>query len=128
MPKVTHFEIHADDPKRAIKFYTNVFDWKAQKWDGPMDYWMLTTGLDKEPGINGAIMKRETPNKCDDAITTFVCWITVPSVDKYSTKITKNGGKIETQKMEVPGMGWTARFKDTEGNIFGIIEMTQTAK
>jgi predicted enzyme related to lactoylglutathione lyase len=93
-----------------------------------MDYWMLEIGIEEEQGINGAIQKREKPNKCDDAITTFVCWIIVPSLDKYSTKILRNGGKIETPKMEVPWVGRTARFKDTEGNIFGIIEMNQTAK
>lgn len=67
MPKVTHFEIYADDLKRAIKFYKNVFGWEAKKWDGPMDYWMITTDSDKEPGINGAVMERPEPNKCDDA-------------------------------------------------------------
>lgn len=25
MPRVIHFEINADEPDRAIKFYTNVF-------------------------------------------------------------------------------------------------------
>ncbi|MGI8737560.1 MAG: VOC family protein [Candidatus Eremiobacter antarcticus] len=26
MPRVVHFEIHADDPERASKFYSTVFD------------------------------------------------------------------------------------------------------
>jgi len=128
MPKVTHFEIYADDPKRAIKFYKNVFGWEAKKWDGLMDYWMITTGSDKEPGINGAVMERPEPNKCDDAITTFMCWIAVPSIDQYAKKITSNGGTITTPKMAVPGMGWTAKFKDCEGNNAGLMEMDKNAK
>jgi predicted enzyme related to lactoylglutathione lyase len=40
MPKVIWFEIPADDPERAIKFYEDVFGWKIEKWDG-----LLTTGL-----------------------------------------------------------------------------------
>ena len=35
MPRVIHFEIPADDPDRAAKFYGNVFGWKLDKWDGP---------------------------------------------------------------------------------------------
>ncbi len=34
MPKVIHFEIHADGPERAVSFYTKVFGWKAQKRAG----------------------------------------------------------------------------------------------
>jgi hypothetical protein len=52
-----HFELPADDPKRAIAFYEKVFGWTITKWDAPMDYWLVTTGNDDEPGINGAIMR-----------------------------------------------------------------------
>ncbi len=52
MPRVSWFDIPADDPKRAQKFYKEVFDWSFDKWDGPMDYWMAKTGTE-EPGIDG---------------------------------------------------------------------------
>jgi predicted enzyme related to lactoylglutathione lyase len=58
VPRVIHFEIHADDPKRAVEFYKKVFGWKISKWEGPAEYWLVTTGDDKQPGINGAIMHR----------------------------------------------------------------------
>ncbi len=32
MPRVVHFEIHADDPERAVRFYKKVFGWKIEKW------------------------------------------------------------------------------------------------
>ena len=53
MPRVVHFEIHAGDPERAISFYQRVFGWAFQKWEGPMDYWVITTGPDEQRGING---------------------------------------------------------------------------
>ena len=37
MPRVMHFEIGADQPDRAAKFYADAFGWKIQKWEGPMD-------------------------------------------------------------------------------------------
>ena len=56
MPRISHFDIPADDPQRAQKFYQEVFDWTFEKWDGPMDYWMANTGSE-EPGINEACQK-----------------------------------------------------------------------
>lgn len=119
MPRIAHFDISASDTDRASKFYSKVFGWKFEKWDGPMDYWMITTGDDSEPGINGGMMKEDAP-KTENTIT-------VPSVDEFSEKIVANGGKEVMPKMSIPGVGYMANFEDTEGNKFGIIEMDEKA-
>ena len=85
MPKVIWFEIPAADPERAIKFYEDVFGWKIEKWDGPFDYWLITTGPDDEPGINGAIMTKEMGDMVRDTIG-------VDSYDDFAKKIVKEGG------------------------------------
>ncbi len=41
MPRVVHFEIHAGEPERAIRFYEKVLGWSFQKWEGPMEYWLI---------------------------------------------------------------------------------------
>ena len=115
MSKVIWFEIPADDPGRAAKFYKDVFGWKIEKWDGPFDYWLITTGEDKEPGINGAIMTKEMGNMVRDTIG-------VDSYDDFAKKIEKEGGKMLSEKMEIPNMGFMGSFQDTEGNIFAIME------
>lgn len=127
MPRVCHFEIHADNPERAMKFYQTVFDWKFQKWDGPMDYWLITTGDDKEPGINGGMMKRQTPLSGEGVIA-YPCVIDVSSVDEYEKKIKANGGRITMPKTPISGVGWFAAAKDTEGNIFSIMKTDMAAK
>jgi len=33
MSRVVHFEIHADDPQRAVNFYHHIFDWQINKWE-----------------------------------------------------------------------------------------------
>jgi len=53
MPRIIHFEIHADTPERAVKFYQELFGWEFTKWEGPMPYWLIKTGPDGQPGING---------------------------------------------------------------------------
>ena len=115
MPKVIWFEIPVDDPERAIKFYEDVFGWKIEKWDGPFDYWLITTGPDDEPGINGAIMSKEMGEMVRDTIG-------VDSYDDFAKKIVKEGGTKLTEKMEIPKRGIMGSFKDTEGNIFAIME------
>ncbi len=127
MPRVVHFAIHADNPERAVKFYQKVFNWKFEKWKGPMDYWMITTGPDKELGINGGLAKREMPAS-GKSIIAYVCTVDVDSVDRYVEKITGSGGSIVDPKMPIPGIGWLAYCKDTEGNTFGIMQSDELAK
>jgi predicted enzyme related to lactoylglutathione lyase len=50
MARIIHFEIPAADPERAAAFYKKVFDWQIEKWPGPMEYWMVTTGAEGSPG------------------------------------------------------------------------------
>ncbi len=122
MPRITHFDIPADDPARAQKFYQEIFGWKFDKWNGPMEYWMVKTGDDKQPGINGGLAKR-MPGQIGMTNT-----IDVPSVDEFAKKIQSQGGKVIVPKMAIPGVGYFAQCLDTEGNKFGIIQMDQNAK
>ncbi len=122
MKRVVHFDISADDPERAVKFYTDVFDWSIQKWEGPMEYWLVTTGPEGEPGINGGIAKRKMPSE------TTTNTIDVDSVDEFLEKITAAGGKIIAPKMPIPGVGFFAMCLDTEGNPFGLMEEDPDAK
>ena len=38
MLRPIHFEIHAENPQRAIRFYTDLVAWTFSKWNGPKDY------------------------------------------------------------------------------------------
>jgi uncharacterized protein len=119
MGRITHFEIHADDPARAAKFYADVLGWKVQKWDGPVDYWLVTTGPDNEPGINGAILKRMAAID-GQAVIAYVCTANVQDIDATIAKIETHGVPVALSKNAIPGVGWQAYYKDTEGNIFGV--------
>jgi uncharacterized protein len=127
MPRVVHFEIHAGNPERAINFYQKLFDWTFQKWEGPMPYWLITTGKDPEPGINGGLLQRQ--GEIDgQAVIAYVCTVGVSSVDDYIENATKLGATIVVPKMAVPGVGWLVYCKDTEGNIFGMIQPDEGAR
>ena len=120
MPRVAHFEIHAESPAKAAAFYGELFGWKMQHMMH-IDYWLIDTAHENEPGINGGIVKRMGPKPADgQAVNAFVCTVNVASVDSYFACAQKLGGTVALAKMAIPGVGWIAYCKDLDGNIFGL--------
>ena len=113
---IVHFEIPADDVARAKKFYEKAFGWKiSDPWK--MNYFFVETRKQGEDGINGGLMQRKMPDQ------PFMNYIAVKSIDAFLPKIKAAGGSICMPKTEIgKGMGWTAAFKDTEGNMMGFHE------
>lgn len=130
MYRIVHFEIHAEDPKRAAKFYADAFGWEVQEWPipGGEPYMGVITGKDGA-GINGGIIKRKgTSPQAGGPINAFVCTLDVPNVDDAVKKALAAGGKMALDKMTIPGVGYLAYCIDTEGNIFGLHEDNKEAK
>jgi len=117
---VVHFEIPADDENRAREFYRSIFGWEFQVLP-EMDYSLaMTTPLDEHGrpavsgSINGGLFKR------GGGLTAPVVTVDVDDIDAALEKISAQGGSVHREKMEVPGSGWNAYFKDSEGNIVGL--------
>ena len=121
MARPVHFEIPVDDPDRAINFYSKNFGWKFTKWDGPVDYWMITTGDDPEPGINGGMLSRRDP--AQPCVNT----LNVADLDAMLKSVESSGGRCVVPKMPIPGVGWLAYCKDPDGNMFGMMQPDPTA-
>lgn len=122
MGGVVHFEIPADDQKRARKFYQEALGWQIEPVPG-MDYSMvITTAMDDagQPvsagAINGGMMARE------GQITSPVITVDVPDINATLKSVEELGGSVVVPKNEIPGMGHTAYFKDPEGNVLGLWE------
>lgn len=127
--RVVHFEIQADDPERAAKFYSDVFGWDIKKWDSPeMEYWMVMTApMDsKEPGINGGLLRRPCPAPAEQKGTNcFVCTVQVEDFDATAQKIEAAGGIVAMPKFAIANMAWQGYFLDTEGNTFGLHQVME---
>ena len=115
MGRVVHFEITADDPQRASRFYQDVFGWQVQKYDGPIDYWLATTGQEGEAGIDGAIMPREGTQHT-------ILTIAVDDFDAAIRMVEQAGGKQASEKSNIPGVGDFCYATDSEGNMIGILQ------
>lgn len=121
MSRVVHFEIPASDPDRASAFYKKLFGWKIEKWPGPTEYWMVTTGAEGTPGINGGLMRNTNVKATTNTID-------VESVEAAIAAAKSAGGKLVMPKTPVPGVGYFAYCEDTEGNLFAVMQFDQHAK
>lgn len=121
MGRVVHFDITADDPERAARFYREAFGWQVERWNGPMEYWLIRTGEPTRMGIDGGMGRRSGPSPGVNNI------IDVDSVDKAAERIKAGGGRILQSKTAVPGIGYTVTFQDTEGNTFVAMERDASA-
>lgn len=121
MGRVSHFEITADDPERAAAFYRKAFGWEINDWGGPFKYLLATTGPKDQVGIDGAIMDRS------DTKQAVINTISVDTWEAGAKAVSDAGGTVLQEKTAVPGQGFFAYCRDTEGNVFGIFEANAAA-
>ena len=118
-----HFEIHAADPERCAGFYRDVFGWEIERIQA-FEYWLVRTG-EGEPGIDGGILRRmgENPDPAEPTpVVASVLTVQVPDVDATIEKIRAGGGTEALPKAHHPGIGLLAYWKDTESNLFGVLQ------
>lgn len=129
MARVVHFEIHAEDPERAMAFYRLLFGWQFQRF-GDFDYWAITTGKDSA-GIDGGLTRRRGANPAANdrsALNAFACIVGVDDIDQAIASAKAAGAAEALPKTAIPGVGWSAYFKDTENNLFGVFQPLPMAK
>lgn len=130
MNRPIHFELHSTDPERDSKFYQSIFGWKFHKWEGHMEYWLVSTSPDgkmgcestEHKGIDGGLMRSR------DGAPRTVNTVEVANVDEMAAKVAKAGGTIVVPRMAIPGVGWLVYFTDPTGNIMGIMAHDPNAK
>ena len=105
-----------DDPQRAADFYGSVFGWDIVRSEGPIDYWLASTGPLGELGINGAIMAR------GDMSRGTYNTVGVASLDESIQKVQAAGGRVLMSPDLIPGIGRFAYCADPEGNVFGVLQ------
>jgi predicted enzyme related to lactoylglutathione lyase len=120
-----YFEIQADDPARAVHFYSQVFGWKFDEVKGlPISYWTIQTG-----GSRGGLLSRPAPAPPRGTGTNaFVCSVEVENFDSTAKTIEQLGGIVALPKFAVPNTCWQGYFVDPEGNTFGIFQVDPNAK
>ncbi len=117
--RIVHFELPFDDETRARTFYGEMFGWDLQSYPD-LDYTMVSTGPSgdrgpTEPGfINGGMARRS------ENFTAPTVVVDVDDIEATLGEVESRGGTVLTGKSPVGEMGWSAYFRDPEGNVVGL--------
>ena len=106
-----HVELHTQDPERAKKFYTALFDWKLDNVPD-MDYTIINVG----EGTGGGMMKSPMP----DALPQWVPYVLVDNIEASTEKAKSLGAKVLADVTEIPGMGLYSMLVDPTGAAFAL--------
>ncbi len=123
MDPVVHFELPAEDTPRAKTFYSEAFEWGLQQLGEDMGSYVIVTtskpgadGLPEKPGsINGGIYAKRP----GDAPAVVVA---VEDIKKAMERVEKAGGTVRGKPTEIPGVGLSVGFEDTEGNRLSMLQ------
>jgi predicted enzyme related to lactoylglutathione lyase len=120
--RIVHFEIEATDRERVKTFYSQAFGWQMQQMGEEMgSYVVVTTGDPKEPGgINGGIFVN--PSAGSKELNAYSCVVGVENIDQAMANVKSAGGQLLGDKMDIPSVGTYVRCRDTEGNIFSMLQ------
>lgn len=111
---ICYLEIPAPNMDAAISFYRNVFGWTMTKSDlSPHPYWEFSTGagqlsggLDSQQPVNGGGV---------------LLYLKVENISETLGLIKSLGGSTFRDKFDIGGgFGFSATFKDPNGNILGL--------
>jgi len=108
-----HVEIHVKDLAAGRDFYQGLFGWKFTEFDPA--YWLFSA----EGGIGGAIT---TYNADCPTGRGLMNYLLVEDIDGYMPRILELGGKLTTEKMAIPGIGWSLQFTDPWDNPLGLFQ------
>ena len=117
---IQSFGVTCDDVARGRRFYEEVFGWRFEPW-GPPDFYLIHTGDEQNPGVQGLMHKRREPVS-GKGMTGFECTIGVTDIDETIRAIEANAGEIVMVKFHIPTVGTGVYFNDTEGNYVGALQ------
>ena len=108
MDPVVHFEMPFEDRERMAKFYRSAFGWQTEMLGEEMGNYVLATTVEtgeKGPKRPGAINGGFYPKRPDWPAQYPSIVIAVGDIRKAITKVTKAGGSVLGEPMEIPGVG-----------------------
>jgi hypothetical protein len=111
--KVGWNELITSDPAAAIAFYTQLFGWGTEAFEGMQgEYTMFT----HEGMAFGGVMKTPMPG----VPTHWLNYVVVEDIEASIEKSKSLGGEICMGPMDIPDVGRIAVVKDPQGAVIGL--------
>jgi predicted enzyme related to lactoylglutathione lyase len=115
--QMVHLEIPAGDTAKARKFWSGLFGWEFQAYEGSPSEYLMTRFSDT---TGGAIMAADGSKRGPRV------YFDVDDINAGVSRVKELGGEAG-DPMPVPGMGWFATCTDNEGNDFGLWQTDPSA-
>jgi len=109
------FDLMTPSLEKAVEYYTYVFGWGTQDWDGPMPYTMFTA----EGTAIGGVM---TLPADAGAAPHWLGYIACDDVKRTVERVASLGGKVLQPVHEIPTVGWYAVIADPQGCVLGLYQ------
>jgi uncharacterized protein len=115
--EIVHVEFPSEDADRAQHFWNGLFGWNFQDSGMPgMDYRMAQANEQAGAAVFPSESRSGHPN----------FYFATDDIEASSAKVRDLGGATES-KAPVPGHGWFAACKDSEGNAFHLWQSDSSA-
>lgn len=131
MNSVVHFEMPYVDPNKMATFYQTAFGWETKHLgEGMGDYMLATTTESDQTGprtpgsINGGFFPKQ-PDRPSQGPSVVIA---VEDIKKAIDRVTRAGGRVLGEPMEIPGIGQYVAFTDPEGNQLSMLEPVSKAR
>jgi uncharacterized protein len=105
--QMVHVEVPAQDTGGAREFWGSLFGWQFEAYPGPNEYHMTRLSDSQGAAVSGEDRRG------------LRVYFDVDDINAAAGRVRELGGDAE-EPAPVPGMGWFATCKDTEGNDFGL--------
>ena len=125
MDPVVHFGLPYDDRVRMAEFYQSAFGWRTEMLGAEMGYYVVATttetgesGPTRPGAINGGFYSKDAggPTPCPAVV------IAVADIGESVKKVIDAGGQVLGEPAEIPGVGTSVSFVDTEGNRLNMLQ------
>ncbi|MGB3212740.1 MAG: VOC family protein [Desulforhopalus sp.] len=114
---ISWFELMTSDVAAAKEFYSALFCWEYEPFDGDPATEYNVVKVDGE--MVAGIMK--TPPQCTNQPPCWGTYITVKDIDATAAKIERLGGKIIVPPTDIPTVGRFCMFTDPQGAVLSAI-------
>jgi predicted enzyme related to lactoylglutathione lyase len=116
---IVHVEIPATDSQALGEFYKNIFGWNLT-----LDEQFNYLQFDGDGGPSGAFVQNTGPEEggmwAGSGATSPLLYLGSDDIEGDLAKVEAAGGQVLVPKMEIPGTGWFAIFRDPSGNHVGL--------
>lgn len=124
MHTTQYLELQGSDPSILVTFYNELFGWEFTKIEeASFEMYSFTAG-----DLNGTLLKRPGQTPPETHVTnSFMIGIEVEDLVAAAEKINSLGGSTIMERMTMPGLGYRGYFRDSDNNIFSILEFDEHA-